>query len=78
MTYSTARDVESSFNRELPGSSDIPKPERNVVMPDIYANAAEVKKPEPKTVDQPLPNVDKTIGFDPYDTGILQQQKIKD
>ena len=77
MTYSTAWDVESSFNMELPGNSDARAPAQSSVMPDIYAKAATVNKPEPKVVAQSLPNIDKSIGFNPYDTGVLQQQKIK-
>lgn len=69
MTYDTTCDVESS--------SGIKVSARNEVSSDIYANATVTKKPEPKIADQSLPNIDKAIGFNPYDTGVLQQQKLK-
>jgi hypothetical protein len=77
MTYNTAWKVESAFSTALPGLGEVQNPVQSILTSDIYSRAPEVKKSKPTIVDPSLPNIDKTIGFDPYDTGILQQQKIK-
>jgi len=78
MTYSTARKVESSLDMKISAHRDPSKPENTAVMPDIYANASTAKKTKPVVVSQPLSNIDKSAGFNPYDTGVLQQQKKQD
>ena len=77
MTYSTARKVESSFDMKISAHRDTSKPENTAVMPDIYGNACKAKKANPVVVSRSSPNTDKSDGFDPYDTGVLQQQKIQ-
>ena len=74
MTYSSSWDLESSFNMELPDASSIGRSSGSVEMPDIYANEYVEKKADPEIVDQSLPNVDKFVGFNPYDTGVLQNK----
>ena len=78
MTYSTAYDTESAFDA---GVTDLCKKDttaQDAKMPDIYANPERARKPEAKITDHSSPDIDRLAGFDPYDTGVLQQQKIKD
>jgi hypothetical protein len=46
-------------------------------MPDIYANVGVTKNAAAKVISQSLPNIDKSVGFNPYDTGVLQTKKIQ-
>ena len=74
MTNNSTWDVESSFNMELPDASSVRRSSGSAEMPDIYASEYVAKKAEPEIVDQSLPNVDKFVGFNPYDTGVLQKK----
>jgi len=78
MTYSTACDNESAFDAGVTDLCEKDRTVQEVEMPDIYANPERARKPEVKIADPSSPDIDKLAGFDPYDTGILQQQKIKD
>ena len=46
-------------------------PVDDVVMPDIYADADEPTVPNLKVLDMASPDIDKSEGFDPYDTAKL-------
>lgn len=49
--------------------------DREVVMPDIYAQKHELTEPILKTLDPPLPDIDVSTGFDPYDTVVLHEKQ---
>jgi hypothetical protein len=74
MADSSVWDVESSFNVELPDASSVRGSSASAEMPDIYASEYVAKKTDPEIVDQSLPNIDKFVGFNPYDTGVLQKK----
>lgn len=80
MTYSDDWQVESSFGMSSPGSKDQKKcMSGKAPMPDNCAAPPAVKKakPEKQIVDQSLPNIDKFVGFNPYDTGEFQNKRRK-
>lgn len=74
MACKTALKTESSFGKELPEPCSPARTKEIVVMPDIYTHDHETKKPDPAIVDQSLPHIDKFVGFNPYDTGIMQKK----
>lgn len=74
MACKTALKIESSFGKELPEPRSPARPKEIAVMPDIYTHDHETKKPDPAIVDQSLPHIDKFVGFNPYDTGIMQKK----
>ena len=78
MTYSTSYDVDSAFDAGVTDLCDKDRTAQQVEMPDIYADPKPARKPEVETTDPSSPDIDRLAGFDPYDTGVLQQQKIKD
>ncbi|MCH7822510.1 MAG: hypothetical protein IIA07_10860 [Proteobacteria bacterium] len=55
-------------------------PGMNVLMPDIYAKKYAVEEIELESVDESSPNInkstgiDKSAGFNPYDTGTLRKK----
>ena len=49
--------------------------EREVVMPDIYAEKHEATKPHLKILDPTSPDIDVSTGFDPYDTVVLHEKQ---
>ena len=77
MTYSDDWQVESSFDMDSPSSKDqkkrmsekAPKPDSGTARPTVKKARAETK-----IVDQSLPNIDKFVGFNPYDTGEFQNK----
>lgn len=53
-----------------PGRSVLPE---DVTMPDIYADKPVAAAPKLEFVEPP--GADKSIGFNPYDTAVLQKKK---
>ena len=49
--------------------------EREVVMPDIYAERHELTEPPVTTLDPTSPDIDLSTGFDPYDTVVLHEKQ---
>ncbi len=49
--------------------------EREVVMPDIYAEKHELTEPPVKILDPTSPDIDVSTGFDPYDTVVLHEKQ---
>ena len=78
MACKTALKIESSFGKDLPEACSPARPKEIAVMPDIYAHNHETKKTDPAIVDQSLPHIDKFVGFNPYDTGIMQKKLSDD
>jgi hypothetical protein len=77
MTYSTAYNNESSFGAPVSDLGETDRSATKVVMPDIYADSKPATKPDPRVADQSSPDTDSSMGFNPYDTGVLQQNKIE-
>ena len=75
MTYSTTWDVETSFSTDLNDSAEAQQPDTRAPMPNIYAGSP---TSEPQLVKQSLTSIDRSDGFDPYDTGVLQYNKFQD
>ena len=46
----------------------------NVLMPDIYAVMNDVTVPDLEILDLSAPDIDKSAGFNPYDTAILRKK----
>ena len=63
-----------SFDAEVPGQIDNQGPGKNVLMPDIYADKYDPTVPLLKILDSSSPDDDKSIGFNPYDTAVLQNK----
>ncbi len=49
-------------------------PVENVVMPEIYADGHVAIEPEFKELDLRSPGVDRSTGYNPYDTAVLQNK----
>ena len=49
--------------------------EREVVMPDIYAEKHELTEPPVKALGPTSPDIDVSTGFDPYDTVVLHEKQ---
>ena len=64
--------IETSFDAEVPPDSQ--EPGRNVLMPDIYADEHVDTEPDLEILDQSSPDVDKSSGFNPYDTAVLKKK----
>ena len=47
---------------------------KNDLMPDIYADRHVATVPGLEILDQSLPDIDKSAGFDPYDTAVLRKK----
>ena len=77
MTYSTAYDIESSFDVQNTDLGETDHSATSAAMPDIYADAKKEKTPDLQVVDHSSPDIDSSAGFNPYDTGVLQQNKIE-
>lgn len=74
MTSNKEWDVELSIGMELPRPGNSERRSKKVVMPDIYASEYLAKEAEPETADQSLPDIGKSVGFNPYDTGVLRKK----
>jgi len=48
-------------------------PGNDVLMPDIYADQHVANDPCLKILDPSSPDIDKSTGFDPYDTAVLRK-----
>ena len=61
---------------EPPAVSQPSKPltVEDVVMPDIYAVEHVNTVPVLKVIDLSSPDIDKSIGFNPYDTAVLRKK----
>ncbi len=46
----------------------------NNLMPDIYTDRHVAIEPDPKTLDQSLSDIDKSAGFNLYDTAVLRKK----
>jgi hypothetical protein len=49
-------------------------PVDDALMPDIYAVEPATSKPGPKILDPSSPDIDKSTGFNPYDTAVLRKK----
>lgn len=58
-----------------PTVSAVPDQAQEVVMPDIYAEKHEATEPLLKVLDPTSPDIDKSAGFDPYDTVVLHEDQ---
>ena len=47
---------------------------KDILMPDIYADAQVDIEADIKTLDQPTPDIEEPDGFNPYDTAVLQKK----
>lgn len=54
---------------------EVRAPQQKVVMPDIYGEQHEATEPLLKIVDPTSPDIDKSAGFDPYDTVVLHEKQ---
>ena len=52
-----------------------PDQAQEVVMPDIYGEKHETTEPLLKVLDPTSPDIDKSAGFDPYDTVVLHEDQ---
>jgi hypothetical protein len=68
------RDVDAPFGTESPDPPGGKKQLAKAPMPDIYDRVAVTGNPDPEVREHSLPNIDKYVGFDPYDTGVLQKK----
>lgn len=66
--------VEVTFDSGVPGRLDTHDSRKNVLMPDIYVDGHDVTEPDLKILDQSSTPEDKSEGFNPYDTGVLQKK----
>jgi len=48
---------------------------KDILMPDIYADAQVDIEADIKTLDQPTPDIEEPDGFNPYDTAVLQKKQ---
>ena len=48
--------------------------EKIELMPDIYADRHVATEPDPENPDQSLSDIDKSAGFNPYDTAVLRKK----
>ena len=46
----------------------------DLVMPDIYADEQVATVPHLKVIDLSSPDIDKSTGFNPYDTAVLRKK----
>lgn len=46
----------------------------DLVMPDIYADEHVATVPHLKVIDLSSPEIDKSTGFNPYDTAVLRKK----
>jgi len=46
----------------------------DLVMPDIYADEHVATVPHLKDIDLSSPDIDKSTGFNPYDTAVLRKK----
>jgi hypothetical protein len=46
----------------------------NVLMPDIYVDRNVAAVPDLEILDLSKPDIDKSAGFDPYDTAVLRKK----
>ena len=70
--------VARMFSRpEVSGVVDQPSDPLSVedlVMPDIYADEQVATVPHLKVIDLSSPDIDKSTGFNPYDTAVLRKK----
>jgi len=83
MSSDSAWDVDALYGMEPPAPVSQKKPAVQAPMPDIYESAPVTEKHTAEkhtadVVDPSLPNIDKFVGFNPYDTGILQKKLSED
>ncbi len=45
---------------------------KDVLMPDIYADTHVDVETDLKALDQPTPDIEEPVGFNPYDTAVLR------
>ena len=70
--------VETMFSR--PEAPDVaeqtskPVSVEDLVMPDIYADEAADTVPILRVIDLSSPDIDKSAGFNPYDTAVLRKK----
>ena len=67
--------IEMSCGADMPDLPGTRGAEREVVMPDIYGEKHEATEPPLKILDPNSPDIDKSTGFDPYDTVVLHEKK---
>ncbi len=63
--------------RKVPEADDQPSKfvaVEDLVAPDIYAIAHEDTVPVLKVIDLSSPDIDKSTGFNPYDTAVLRKK----
>lgn len=66
--------AEMSSGVAVAGGTGNEEPGKNVPMPDIYADEHIATVPNLKLVDPSAADSDKSTGFDPYDTAVLQDK----
>ena len=49
-------------------------PEKNDLMPDIYADENAVEETDLEVAEESSPDVTESVGFNPYDTGTLYRK----
>ena len=74
MSSDSARNIETSIGMGLSSPGKRRRPLETAPVRDIDPSAAAVIKSDRKVFDQSLPNIDKFVGFNPYDTGVLQKK----
>ena len=51
------------------------EPEKHDLMPDIYAEERSATVPIHEVLNQPCSDEEDSAGFNPYDTGVLQNKR---
>ena len=75
MTYSTTWNVKSSFGTAPDYDPEAREQAAHARMPDIYADRPANDETQPDVQEQSSAEIDRSIGFNPYDTGVLQYKK---
>ncbi len=78
MTYSTTWNVESSYCMDLNSRPEAQEPDVQAQMPEIVASTPPGSETQPGLIEESPEEIDRSAGFDPYDTGVLQYKKIQD
>lgn len=68
----SAKPDEIDLGLDLP--KGLPKPTKNVLMPEIYSDEDDVTVPHLKVIDQPTLEDGESPGLDPYDTARIHKK----
>lgn len=74
MRCNPAWEIEASFDNELPTDGNRKGPIESSIVPGVDPNAPVAKMAVPSIIDQSSPTVDRFVGFNPYDTAVLQNK----